>query len=164
MSKLLDTLHTQHGTTGNTTLTWSTHFKVRRCTHNWVLSSLVLSRQRIYNRLTVNWDHTWSLLFAAQFFSCPYCGLNSIHLLPSSYPGRLASRNSTLPSMLINWILLDNHFERTPRKIPSSIVPFCFRHVYGTIAYQRSRLGQHGKQPLLYWGVFTSGTCLLVVA
>jgi hypothetical protein len=39
--------------------------------------------------------------------------LNSALLLPSSYPGRLASRN---PTRRPNWILLYNHFVRTTQK------------------------------------------------
>jgi hypothetical protein len=58
--------------------------------------------------------------------------------------------DSSLP--LLNLILLYNHFARTSRKTPPSIVPYCFRRVYDTIA--------HRKQPLYCWGVFTAGTCL----
>jgi hypothetical protein len=54
------------------------------------------------NRLTVTSNHTWSFLFTAYFFLAiilqlpiPKTRLNSIPLLPSSRPGRLASRNST---------------------------------------------------------------------
>jgi hypothetical protein len=65
-------------------------------------SSLVVSRQRIYNSLTATSNLTWRLLFTAYFLLAiilqlpiPKTWLNSIPLLPSSYPGRLASRNST---------------------------------------------------------------------
>jgi hypothetical protein len=60
--------------------------------------------------------------------------LNSIPLLPSSYPDRLASQNLTLHSMLLNWILPHNHFTQTPGGTPSSIVPYCFRCVCCAIA------------------------------
>jgi hypothetical protein len=42
-----------------------THFTVHRYTRIRILSSLVVSRQRIYNSLTVTSDHTYSLLFTA---------------------------------------------------------------------------------------------------
>jgi hypothetical protein len=55
----------------------------------------------------------------------PKTRLHSIPLLPSSYPCRLASRNSILhfnySIILCCWTLLYNH-ARTPRKTPSSIV------------------------------------------
>jgi hypothetical protein len=65
------------------------------------------------------------------------CQLSSVPLLPGSYPGRLASRNSTqfsssapmlisrqaglakLDSILLSWTLLYNHFARTTQKIQS---------------------------------------------
>jgi hypothetical protein len=43
------------------------------------------------------------------------CQLNSIPLLPSSYPDKLTSRNSTR-LRLLKWSLLYNHFVRTTKK------------------------------------------------
>jgi hypothetical protein len=43
------------------------------------------------------------------------CQPNLIPLLPSSYPGRLASRNSTR-LLLLKWTLLYNHVTRTTQK------------------------------------------------
>jgi hypothetical protein len=62
-------------------------------------SSLVVSWQRFYNSLTVTSNHTWSLLFPSCHYSATANSeesirFNSIHLLPSSYSGRLESRNS----------------------------------------------------------------------
>jgi hypothetical protein len=71
-------------------------------THQDSQSSLVVSWQRIYNSLTITSNHTLSSLHSLiNFFRVlpqlptPKSRLNSIPLLPSSYPGRLASRNST---------------------------------------------------------------------
>jgi hypothetical protein len=113
---------------------WSIHFPAHRYTCTRVLFSIVVSRQRIYNSLTVTSNHTRSPLCTVQLFSCHYCLLNSIPLLRNSYPGRLASRNSTLHPMLLSWILLYNHFARILGKRPSSIAPYCFRRVYHTVA------------------------------
>jgi hypothetical protein len=67
-------------------------------THLYSQSSLAVSWQRIYKRLTITSNHTWSFPFLALILRLPIpkTRLQSIPLLPSSYPGRLASRNSTL--------------------------------------------------------------------
>jgi hypothetical protein len=56
------------------------------------------------------------------------CQLNSIPLLPSSYTGRLASRNSTLHSFLniCCWTLFDNAFARTTQKTASIFKEACW--------------------------------------
>jgi hypothetical protein len=105
-------------------------------THKGSQSSLVVSWQRIYKSLSLQIKHGVFFSLPNSFLAIilqlqiPKTRLNSILLFPSSYPGRLASRSSTLHSMLLNWILLYNHFARTPRKTPSYIAPYCFRRVY----------------------------------
>jgi hypothetical protein len=109
---------TQPGTTGNTaqsvvcTLS-SSPLRTR------ILSSLVVSWQRIYYGLTVT-SHMKYLFHSL------------IPVLPFSAPAN--SEDSTLFSVLLNWILLYKHVARSPRKTPSSIVPYCFRRDYRTIA------------------------------
>jgi hypothetical protein len=93
--------------------------------------------------------------FLPLFCNCQFRRLYSIQFEAHISACRLASQNSTLLDCSVNWILLCNNFVRTPRKTSSSIVPYCFRRVYRTIAYQRSRLGPYRKQPLCCWGVFT---------
>jgi hypothetical protein len=99
---------TQLGTTGNTALSL---FYILSSSllhiHYGSWSSLVISWQWIYHILTVtSKSHMKSSLhslvhFLPLFSSCQFRRLNSIPLLPSSYPGRLASWNSTLHFRLL---------------------------------------------------------------
>jgi hypothetical protein len=62
------------------------------------VSSTVVSWQRIYNSLTVTSNHTLKSSFHSLISFLPIfcnCQLNSVPLLPSSYPDKLASRNLT---------------------------------------------------------------------
>jgi hypothetical protein len=87
--------------------------------------------------------------FLPLFCNCQSWRLDSIPLLPSSYPGRLASPNSTLHSVVPNWIFIYTQFVRTTRKTSPSIVPYCFRHT-------NDRGADHiQNKPLYCWGVFT---------
>jgi hypothetical protein len=111
----------------------STHFTCHRYTRTrFFESSLAISWQRIYNSRTNFKSHMKSFLWPNPFLTIilqlpiPKTQLNTI---PSTYPGRLTSRNSTLHSRPFTLILLDNHFARTPRKTLSSLVPYCFRRV-----------------------------------
>jgi hypothetical protein len=89
-------------------------FPIYTCTRvNW---------PRIYSSLLVTSNDTWSflILFLPLFCNCQH---NPIPLVPSSYPGRLASPCSTLlDSALFSTAsaslgtLLYNHFVRTTRK------------------------------------------------
>jgi hypothetical protein len=92
--------------------------------HALRLSSLAVSWQRIYNSLTVTSNYTRSLLFHSLipflplFWKCQFRRLDSIHLLPSSYPGRLTSRNSTLHIILCCRTFLCNYFAWATQTIP----------------------------------------------
>jgi hypothetical protein len=80
------------------------HFTLHLCTRTRVVKpSLVVSRQRTYNSLThqVFSSPPNSFLAIIQQLPIPKTRLNSISLLPISYPGRLASRNSTLHCRLL---------------------------------------------------------------
>jgi hypothetical protein len=66
-------------------------------------------------RLTGTSNHTWSLLVTVQFISCHYSWPNSIPRLPYSYPDRLASRNSTLHSVLLLLLLFCTRLGRVPK-------------------------------------------------
>jgi hypothetical protein len=91
-----------------TVLSLFPHFAVHCCKHTRVLrlhSPLVVSWQWIYNSLTVTAAHMKSSLHCLIPFLPLFCqlttsrdSLNSIPLLPSSYPGRLVSWNSTDPN------------------------------------------------------------------
>jgi hypothetical protein len=86
-------------------------------THKDSQCSLVLSWQRIYNRLTVTSNHTISPLWTPYFLSCHFfsitfdCHLQFLRLLFYTL-----SRLVTVPFY--------NASARTPRKTPSSIVKY----------------------------------------
>jgi hypothetical protein len=74
-------------------------------------SSLVVSRQRIYIQVSLSLQMTHEVFFSQpnSFLAIilqlpiPKARFNSMPLLPSSYPGRLDSRNSTLQFMF--WLV-----------------------------------------------------------
>jgi hypothetical protein len=76
-------------------------------THKVSQSLIVVSWQRIYNSLSfqityaVFFSQLNSILAINLQLPIEKTRLNSIPLIPSSYPGRLASRNSTLHSLLL---------------------------------------------------------------
>jgi hypothetical protein len=74
----------------------------------------------------------------------PKTQLNSVPLLPSSCPSRLGSRNSTLQSLLLSWIILYNHFAWTSGKHRILLSRF----VSGTFTAPLHSNGPHRKQPL----------------
>jgi hypothetical protein len=120
---------------------WFTHITVHRHTRTGVLSlrqsypgkGLIAVSLSVQIILEGYFSQTSPFLAIILQAPIPKTRLISIPLLRSSYLGGLPSRNSTLHSMLLNWILY-NHCTRTPRKTPSSIFPYCFRHIYRTIA------------------------------
>jgi hypothetical protein len=71
--------------------------------------------------------------FLPLFCSCQFRRLDSIHLLPSSYPGRLASRNSTLHSStaIFCWTLPYNHFAQITQETQHVLLT---RRVYRAVA------------------------------
>jgi hypothetical protein len=77
--------------------------------------------------------------------SIPKTRLNSIPLLPSSHPGRLASRHSTL--LDYNWSLLYNHFARTRQKTQ----PLC---CWGSVF----------RAPLHVNGIYSTVSCVFFAA
>jgi hypothetical protein len=101
----------QLGTTGNTALSLNyTLYSSPLHTHKGSQCSLVALWQRIYNSRTVAAAHVKSssrcpIAFLPYILNhrrlsslsglCCYCQLRNWTLLPSSYPGRLSSRNST---------------------------------------------------------------------
>jgi hypothetical protein len=96
-----------------------------------VFTSLI-PLQRIYHSFPVTSNHTWSQFAPPNSFLAHILWLSiprtRLHSVPSSYPGRLASRSSTLHfrldycTVLCCRTLLYNHFARTPEKTPSFIV------------------------------------------
>jgi hypothetical protein len=115
----------------------SAHFAVLRYTqtHWGSQSSLAVFCQRTDNSLTAISHHTWSLfstacLFLTFFCSCQFGKLDPIliPLHPSSYPGRLASRNSSIhfsTTVLCCRTLLYNVFARTTQKTVSVVKEAC---------------------------------------
>jgi hypothetical protein len=112
---------------------WSTHFTVTVTHALGSQSSLVVPWQRIYKCLTVTAAHMKSSLHS-QFVSCHLFSITYDYhlcqfpaetansetrlssLLPSSYPGRLASRNSTDSNDLL--CPFYNNSARTTQKTP----------------------------------------------
>jgi hypothetical protein len=105
---------------------WSTHFTVHRYTHALgftVSTNCILATD---NSLTCNFKSHMKSCFHRLIPFLPLfcnCQLNSISLLRSSYPGRLASRNSirlystTFYAAIANFgNHLYDHFARTMRK------------------------------------------------
>jgi hypothetical protein len=92
----IDTLFTKLGTTGNTALSLVyTLYNSQLHTHEDYQSSLVVSLQRSQCNFKSHMESSLHSLIPILLLFCN-CQINSIPLLPSSYPGRLASRNSTL--------------------------------------------------------------------
>jgi hypothetical protein len=101
MIGFIDTLFTQLGTTGNYSAVAVLHTSRYTVAHTHTHShTKILRFHKSYPgngfiSLTVTSNNTQSVLFTAQFLSCHYSATdNSIPQIPSSYPGRLASRNS----------------------------------------------------------------------
>jgi hypothetical protein len=102
----------------------SAHFTVPRYAPTRILqSSLAVSWQRIYHSLTVTSNHTGSLLSQPYSFlpivlqqKTQETRLNLIPMLPSSYPGRMASRNPIPHSRLTVSFITHRHGPR--RKQP----------------------------------------------
>jgi hypothetical protein len=123
---------------------WSTHFNfiITHALGFSILTSRVLATDSVTVSLSLQITHEVSLL-QPNFFSTilqlpiPKTWLKSNSLLPSSYPGRLVSRNSTLHfrllfcSVLFCWTLPYNHFARTTPKTQSLLLRRC---VYWSVA------------------------------
>jgi hypothetical protein len=103
----LDLLHLIHSHTSGLQAIHSyhyfTHFTVHRCTRTRILSSLAVSWQRIYqsrcnfkSHMKSSLHRLFPFLALIPLLPIPKARLYSIPLLPNSYPGRLASRDSSL--------------------------------------------------------------------
>jgi hypothetical protein len=100
----IDTSFTQLGTTSNYSVTADPHILQFTVTHALgfsVFTSRILVTDFITVSLSLHIRHEVFLLQSKSFLALilqlpiPKTRLNSIPLLPSSYPGRLVSRNST---------------------------------------------------------------------
>jgi hypothetical protein len=113
----------------------STHFTVRRCTRTRILSLHWSYPGNGFITLPLLLQITHGVFFAQPdfFLAIILPTANSIQFQAHNAAGwRPETRHFT--SRLLCWITLYNHFARTPRKTPSSFVPYCFRRVYRTIA------------------------------
>jgi hypothetical protein len=148
MIGFIDILYTALGATGNTALSLFYSFYSLTLHTCWCFqSSVVVSWQRIHNSLTVTAAHMKSSLdsqipfssFLLNHLRLPYfqfsaatdnsgTRLSSIPLLPSSYPGRLASRNSTNSNDLCPFY---NPTARTTKKTAYVLLR---RRVYSVVA------------------------------
>jgi hypothetical protein len=103
----VDLLHLIHSTRGYRQYSANAISLPPLHTHYGSQSSLVVSLRRIYNSLSLQITHevffsqTHSFLAIILQLPITKTRLNSIPLLPVSYPGWLASRNSTLHSRLL---------------------------------------------------------------
>jgi hypothetical protein len=99
MIGFIDTYSPKLGTTSNTALSLVYTLSIYSCTPTRI-SSLVVSWQRIYNRLTITSDHISSLLSQPNSLLAIILQLQIPKTrplsIPSSYPGRPESGNSTL--------------------------------------------------------------------
>jgi hypothetical protein len=127
MIGFIDTLSTVLGTTCNYSSISDLHtsqFTVTHALRFSVFTSRILATDASVSLLLqityeVFLAQSNSFLTIILQLPIPKTQLNSISLLPSSYPGRLASRNSTLHfSAIILYcrILLYNHVARTTQK------------------------------------------------
>jgi hypothetical protein len=130
INRFSDTLYTHLGTTGNTALLLIyTLYSSPLHAHYGSQSSLVISWQRIYNSLTLTSAHyevfSQSNSFLAFILQLPIpkTRLSSIPLLPSSYPGRLESRNSTR-LRLLRWTIYEFRFSCQTQKYTQNLLTF----------------------------------------
>jgi hypothetical protein len=113
---------------------WSTHFTVHPCARTRVLSLHQSYPGNGFITVSLSLQITYGVLFSKPNsflaiilqLTIPNTRLNSIPLLPSSYPGRLASRNSTLHFTLCCWTLIYNHFARSTLKTQPILLRGCF--------------------------------------
>jgi hypothetical protein len=123
-------IHSQLGTTGNCRAIANFHtlqFTVTHALGFSVFASCILTTDLWQSHYHFK-SHMKSSLHSL-FPSCHYSRLRSIPLLPSLYPGKLSSRNSTFHSLLLSWIILYNHTARTPRNTPYCILFYvCLPH------------------------------------
>jgi hypothetical protein len=122
MTGFIDTLFTQLGTAGKYSAIAILHtFSSPLHTHWGSQSSQAVSWQRIYNSLSLQITH--EVFAQSNSFFCHFFAViskirpNSRQLLPP--------RNFPLCSLGVD-----------SRKTPSYIVPYCFRRVYLSVAYQ----------------------------
>jgi hypothetical protein len=130
------TLFTQLGTRGNTALSLIyTLYDSQLHKHYDSQSSLVVSWQRIYNRLTVTSNHIWSFLAQSNSFHAIILQLPTqfSSSAPKLIPWQAGVSKLRLLSSLngLNWTLLYSRFARTTQK---TITLLLGRRVYSAVA------------------------------
>jgi hypothetical protein len=92
---------------------YSTHFAIHRCTRTRILSHHYSYPGNGLITVSLSLRITYEVFLSSLLTFLPLicsCQLNSIPLLPSSYPGRLASRNSTLHYRLLFYEYIAENF------------------------------------------------------
>jgi hypothetical protein len=116
MIGFIDTLHTQHGTIGNTALflIYTLHSSPSD-THWGSQSSLVVSLQQIYNIYNMKSSFHSLIPFFPLFCNCQFRRLYSVQFLCSQahFPG---GWRPEIRLNLLNWTLLYNNFARITQK------------------------------------------------
>jgi hypothetical protein len=133
---------------------WSTHFTVHRHRRTREKSSLVVSWQRIYNILTITSNHTWSLLFTAQFLSCHYSAIANSEdstQFNSSAPKLISWQAGISEFDQLSWTLLYNHFARTTQKT---------QHIYCWEGIFIAPLHSNGSYSIVAYLFVSAGLCL----
>jgi hypothetical protein len=154
MNEFIDTLYPPLGTTSNYSAIADLHTSEFTVTHALGLS--VFTSRILATDLEQSHCHFKSHMQSSFHSLLPFlllfcsCRLNSISLLPSSYSGRLASRNLTRLRH-INWTPIYNHFALTTQKTQ----PFyCWEVVF------TAPLHRNGSNSIVACVFVVAGMCL----